>query len=491
MTSIHSEEMARRDGVGRSATPEARLYRQARIEHWDRTWESFRRSSWGRAYQRRLREVYRFFVPPGSRVLELGCGNGDLLASLAPSRGVGVDFSAAALRRCAELHPELERVQADAHDLPVEGPFDFVILSDLVNDLYDVQGVLEQVAGVASPETRVMLNAFSWAWQVPLGMAEAVGWKTPQLEQNWLTPEDVHNLLALTGFEMLRESREVLLPAPIPFLASFCNTFLVKLWPIQTLALTRVVVARPEPRPRDGQPTVSVVVAARNEEGNVEAIFDRVPDMGAGTELVFVEGHSRDDTYAAIERAIAARPGRRARLFRQKGEGKGDAVRLGFAEATGDVLMILDADLTVPPEDLPRFLDAVWSRRGEYVNGVRLVYPMEDEAMRPFNLIGNKFFTLALSWLLGQPIKDTLCGTKVLLRKDYERLAAGRSYFGDFDPFGDFDLIFGAAKLNLKMVDLPVRYRARTYGTTNIARWRHGFLLLRMVLYASTKLKFV
>ena len=213
--------------------------------------------------------------------------------------------------------------------------------------------------------------------------------------------------------------------------------------------------------------------------------------MGAGTELVFVEGHSKDDTYAAIEREIAAHPAQPAILLRQSGTGKADAVRLGFSKAGGEVLMILDADLTVAPEDLPRFYSALVSGKGEFINGVRLVYPMQGQAMRFFNILGNKFFSMAFSWLLGQPVKDTLCGTKVLWRADYELIAAGRSYFGDFDPFGDFDLIFGAAKLNRKIVDMPVRYRERSYGTTNISRWKHGFLLLRMLLLAARRLKFV
>jgi glycosyltransferase involved in cell wall biosynthesis len=166
-------------------------------------------------------------------------------------------------------------------------------------------------------------------------------------------------------------------------------------------------------------------------------------------------------------------------------------VRLGFQHAQGDILMILDADLTVPPEDLPRFYNALYKGRAEFINGVRLVYPMEKEAMRFLNLLGNKFFSLVFSWLLGQPIKDTLCGTKALWKTDYERIAANRSYFGDFDPFGDFDLLFGAAKLNLKIIEVPIRYRERTYGTTNISRWKHGWLLLRMVFFALRRIKFV
>jgi glycosyltransferase involved in cell wall biosynthesis len=238
-------------------------------------------------------------------------------------------------------------------------------------------------------------------------------------------------------------------------------------------------------------PRVSVIVPARNEAGNVPSIFQRVPEMGAGTELVFVEGGSTDNTRSAIEQAILTFPQREAVLYQQEGRGKGDAVRMGFIRARGDVLMILDADLTVPPEDLPRFYDALVSGKGDLVNGVRLVYPMEKEAMRFLNLLGNKFFSLVFSWLLGQPVKDTLCGTKVLWKSAYETIAANRSYFGDFDPFGDFDLIFGAAKLNYKITDIPVRYRERTYGTTNIDRWRHGWLLLRMVAFAARRLKFI
>ena len=234
-----------------------------------------------------------------------------------------------------------------------------------------------------------------------------------------------------------------------------------------------------------------MVVPARNEAGNIPAIFSRIPEMGGLTELLLIEGHSTDDTYAVMELEASRHPERHCTLLRQTGTGKGDAVRTAFDQALGDILMILDADLTVAPEDLPRFYEALVSGKGEFINGVRLVYPLEDRAMRFFNFLGNKFFSLAFSWLLGQPVKDTLCGTKVIWKKDYETLSANRSYFGNFDPFGDFDLLFGAAKLGLKIIDLPIRYRQRIYGTTNIQRWKHGWLLLRMVGFAAGKIKFV
>jgi glycosyltransferase involved in cell wall biosynthesis len=311
------------------------------------------------------------------------------------------------------------------------------------------------------------------------------------LPQNWLTIEDLTNLLYLSDFEVIRTSSEIMWPLWTPVVNGLCNRYLVKLAPFRWLGITNFLIARPRPETVEMEPIVSVVVPARNEAGNVPAVFERLPEMGGGTELIFVEGHSSDGTYEAIEREMEKRRRPRTKLFRQTGRGKGDAVRLGFAHSGGGVLMILDADLTVPPEDLPRFYEAWRSRQGEFINGVRLVYPMQERAMRFFNLAGNKFFSLAFTWLLGQSVKDTLCGTKVLSKADYERIAANRAYFGEIDPFGDFDLIFGAARLNLKIVDLPVRYRERTYGETNIQRWSHGALLLKMVLLAMRRIKFL
>jgi SAM-dependent methyltransferase len=463
-------------------------YQQTRIAHWDLVAKT--RTLWGGAgawYHQRLTEIYRFLAPPNLRVLELGCADGQLLAALQPARGVGVDFSNEMICRAKDKYPQLEFICADAHELSMlHEKFDIIILSDLVNDLWDVQRVFEQIEPLCQPHTRLILNFYSRLWQLPLNLAQSLKLATPNLFQNWLTREDIQSLLLLAGFEPVRMTQEILWPLPLGALA---NRFLVRLWPFYHLAFSNVVIARPIPEQMPSA-TVSVIVPARNESGNIKAIFERVPHMGSMTELIFVEGHSKDDTYTAIEREMAAHPSTPSLLLRQPGVGKADAVRLGFANAKSDVLMILDADLTVPPEDLPRFYEALASGRGDFINGVRLVYPMEKEAMRTLNFLGNKFFSLAFSWLLGQSIKDTLCGTKILWKKDYEQIAANRSYFGDFDPFGDYDLIFGAAKLNLKIVDLPIRYRERTYGTTNISRWKHGLLLLRMVAFAARRIKF-
>ncbi|MEI7769584.1 MAG: glycosyltransferase [Chloroflexales bacterium] len=471
--------------------PRFDAYTRERRGHYDVIAAADILPAWSNAYHRRIAEVYRFLVTPGQRVLEIGCGEGDLLAALEPAIGVGVDLSAAMVRRATARHPGLRFLQADVHQLSLAGPFDVIILSDLVNDLWDVQMALQQIAALCVPQTRVIINTYSRVWEQPLRIVRGFGLARPNLEQNWLTIEDIAGLLSLADFELVRSWQEVLWPLETPIIANLANTILAKVWPFNLIALSNFMIARPAGTAHPDEPTVSIIIPARNEAGNVPAIFARTPELGAGSELIFVEGHSTDDTYAAVEQAIAGNPGRRCALIRQTGKGKGDAVRAGFAAATGDILMILDADLTMPPEDLPRYYEALRTGKAEFVNGVRLVYPMEQEAMRYINLLGNKFFSLAFSYLLGQPIKDTLCGTKVLWRGDYERIAHNRAYFGDFDPFGDFDLIFGAARLGLKILDLPIRYRERTYGTTNINRWRHGLLLLRMTAFAAGRIKFI
>ena len=473
----------------------AREYQARRIAYWDAAARKV--DSWnglGGYYHRRLEEVYRSLVPSGQRVTEIGCGLGDLLAAVEPEFGVGVDFSGEMVSRASERHPYLRIFQGDAHHLPfICTGSDFILLSDLINDLWDVQGVLQQVRKRANPNAKIILNFYSRMWELPLTFAARLGLSASAPGKNWLTLEDVSNLLNLTGFEVIRSWTEIMWPFSTPLIGDLCNKYLVRMWPFNMGALTHLVVARPLPRRHSSfeQPKVSVIVPARNEAGNIANLFSRMPDMGLQTELVFVEGHSEDDTYGTIERNIARHPQYSCQLLPQTGSGKGDAVRLGFSNASGDILIILDGDLTVAPEDLPRFVAPLLSGAAQFVNGVRLVYPMEGEAMRTWNMVGNKFFSMIFSWLIGQFIKDTLCGTKVLWKRDYLRIAANRTYFGDFDPFGDFDLLLGAAKLNLRILDLPVRYRKRTYGTTNIQRWKHGLLLLRMALLAARKIKFV
>jgi glycosyltransferase involved in cell wall biosynthesis len=272
-------------------------------------------------------------------------------------------------------------------------------------------------------------------------------------------------------------------------LTTLLNGIVARVWGVRHLCLTWWVVARPMPVPSRRHLSVSIIVPCRNEAGMIEEIIERTPQVGSETELIFVEGGSTDGTRAEIERQINAYPERTISLYAQTGKGKGDAVRLGFTRARNELLMVLDADLTVAPEDLPKFYRALVDGRAELANGSRLVYDMQPGAMQFLNILGNKLFSAIFSSLLEQPVKDTLCGTKVLRKSDYEAIARSRSYFGDFDPFGDFDLLLGAARQRLRIIDVPVRYAARTYGQTNISRFRHGSLLLQMAAFGFYKLR--
>lgn len=441
-----------------------------------------------RTYHRLIEQIARFHVPPGHRVLEIGCGTGDLLAALRPARGVGVDVSPAMVEEGRRRHPELRFEHAAGEELELGETFDYIVLSDLMPFVHDLLALFRRVAAHSHPRTRIVVNSYNRTWRPVIRLAERLGLKPRKPMRNWVTAQDVRNLLELSGLEVVSSTSRVLMPKQVPLLTLVLNGFVANLWPFSRLCLTYWIVARPDPTPLD-EPSVSVVCPCRNERGNVAEVIRRLPRLGRETELIFVEGGSEDDTRAEILRRIELHPDRDISLVAQPGRGKGDAVRAGFAAAKHEVLMILDGDLSVRPEDLTKFELVIAEGRGELVNGSRLVYDVEPGAMRFLNLLGNKTFSRLFRAATGQHVKDTLCGTKVLHREDYERIASARSYFGEFDPFGDFDLLFGAARLNLKVVDLPVRYQPRTYGETNISRWRHGWLLLRMTGFAFWKFR--
>lgn len=435
----------------------------------------------------------RFLIPEGLRVLELGCGIGNTLAGLKPSFGLGVDFSPAMIERARRLHPELQFQVGDVEDpefiASLPGPFDVILIVDTIGSLDDCQAMFESLHGRCSRETRLVVAYYSHLWEPLLRVAEWFGWRAYQPEQNILSPSDIHALAGLSDFEVIKAESRLLSPLPLFGIGSLINRFISILPVIRQLSLRHYSVCRSMQQSHDDVRSASVIIPARNERGNIEPAIRRMPRFCDDLEIIFVEGHSSDGTLAEIRRVAETFRDFDIKVMTQPGKGKADAVFTGFDAARGDVLIILDADLTVPPEQLPKFWRSISTGKGEFISGSRLVYPMEHGAMQFLNLIANKAFSLLFSWLLNQRVTDTLCGTKVLRRADYKRLLAGRSYFGDFDPFGDFDLIFGAMKLNLRYVEVPVRYAARTYGETQISRFRHGLLLLKMVVFAFFRIK--
>ena len=437
----------------------------------------------------------RFSVPPGLKILEVGCGTGSLLAQLNPQAGVGIDISSKMIEIARQNFPQLQFACGDAEDpefmAQLQGPFDVIIMSDTIGALTDCQAALQNLHPLCTPDTRLIISYYSRLWEPVLKLAEVAGAKMPQPEQNWLSTGDICNLLQLSQFEIIKSEWRQLLPKRLGGVGTFVNRYLAP-WPIiNRFCLRNYVIARiathitRHPRPT----SATVLIPCRNEKGNIRNAIERIPAFCEQIEILFVEGGSSDGTLAEIEEVIAAYPNKTIRVLEQDGKGKGDAVRKGFAEARGEVLMILDADLTMPPEDLPKYFEAIASGQGEFINGSRLVYPMENDAMRFLNYLANALFSWLFTWILNQRFTDTLCGTKVLLRRDYRLISDNRAYFGDDDPFGDFDLIFGAVKLNKKVVEIPIRYAERVYGSTQISRFRHGWLLLKMVIHAFKKFK--
>jgi hypothetical protein len=452
-------------------------------------------------------KLYRHLVPQGS-LLVIGSDYPEIIKVLGAADSRGVAHSVDLSHKLSEL--------AEQH------LFDTILVVLDQAQVSDIQTFLDYVKPYCKMSTRVIFD-FPAPWWRSLPNVF-----TPQsasmFAQSALSISDMQRIMVLADYERVAAGTYELLPWSIPVLSWIFNSFLARVPWIAALCRRRWLVMRPVGA---GQPvgvegiesdrqlgvalqaaqdltasvatvsvstvpvaTVSVIIPCRNERGNIESAVLRTPIMGAKTEIIFVEGHSQDDTIGEIKRVAAAYSERNISWCVQTGKGKGDAVRAGFAAAQGDVLMILDADLTVPPEDLPKFFHALAENKGECINGSRLIYPMENEAMQTLNWWANHFFAALFSWLMGQRVTDTLCGTKVLWRKDYERIAANRAFFGEFDPFGDFDLLFGAAKLQLKILDVPVHYKNRVYGSTQIRRFVHGWILLGMSLYAMRKLKF-
>ena len=448
------------------------------------------------AYYDQDRQYMRFLISAGARVLDLGCGTGDLLAALEPSLGVGIDLSPAMIDRARSKYPDLKFYIGDTEDdaflETIEGPFDYIVLSDTIGLLDDIETALGGLHRLCTAETRLVIAYYSHIWEPLLWAATRVKMRMPQPPVNFISNTDFLNILDLSDFEAVRTKARQLVPRKAFGLGRLVNRYIAPLPIIHKLCLRTYIVARSRRIQARRNASVSVIIPCRNERGNIEAAIERLPRFASRMEIVFVEGHSTDGTYQECLRVRDLYAGSwDIKVFKQPGKGKGDAVRKGFDAAIGDILMILDADLTVPPETLPKFYAAITSGKGEFVNGTRLVYPMEHEAMRPLNLIANRLFAFVFSFLINQRFTDTLCGTKVLTDAAYRRIAEQRHYFGDFDPFGDFDLILGAAKSSLKIVEIPIHYGSRTYGETQISRFRDGLMLLRMVLFAFRKLKAV
>lgn len=449
-----------------------------------------------RYYYELLNRLLCFLIEPEKRVLSVRCGTGNLLAVVRPIHGKGIDICheiveiAQRRNHCFEFavaFPDKEEFRAAVGP---EEKFDYILFND-IGDTVDVLEALRNLKPFCQRHTRVLVVTYNRLWEPLVTFAEWIGMKVPRTEQNWLSTVDIANLLKLAGFEALETHRIAILPKYVPLLSAFLNRFCARLPLLKRLCMTQVVVGRllPTPVPTE-ELSVSVIVPCKDEKGNVEDAALRIPQLGRQTEIIFCDDQSTDGTAEEVLRVQALYPDKDIRLERGPGICKSRNVWTGFDAAKGDILMILDADLTTIPEELPYFIDVIASGQAEFVNGSRLVYPVPKGAMTTANMLGNKFFSAAFTYLLGQPVKDTLCGTKVLWRSDWERIKPMLGTWGIEDRWGDYELLFGAAKLNLKILDLPVHYQERIYGSTKMTKvFRNGLIMLKMCWHGFLKLK--
>jgi SAM-dependent methyltransferase len=458
-----------------------------------------RRENWikrNRYYYGLLGRLLRFLVQPHKHVLSVGCGTGYHLAAVTPAKGKGVDVCAEILEIAQQRNPSFEFAVAfpDKEEfrqaLEPGEKFDYILFND-IGDTVDVLQALRNLRPLCLRHTRLLVQTYNHLWEPLVTFAEWLGMKVPSTEQNWLSTADIRSLMKLAGFEPLETHWIVILPKYVPLLSTFLNRFCARLPLLKRLCMTQVVVARllPTPVPKE-ELSVSVIVPCKDERGNIEDAVQRIPQLGRRTEIIFCDDQSTDGTADEVLRVQSVYPEKDIHLERGPGVCKSRNVWTGFDAANGDILMILDADLTTIPEELPFFLDVIASGQGEFVNGSRLVYPVPKGAMTTANMLGNKFFSVAFTYLLGQRVKDTLCGTKVLWRSDWERIKPMLGTWGIEDRWGDYELLFGAAKLDLKIVDLPVHYQERIYGSSKMTKvFRNGLVMLRMCWHGFLKLK--
>ena len=462
---------------------------------------NFNREKWLKKNQVFHKEDIKFLkeiIPENSNILELGCGNGHLIDALKPKYGLGIDFSKRLILEANKKYPKINFIEADIENIPLSinksRKFDFVIICDTIGFLEDVEETLIKLHKFFHEGTRLIVSYYSPLWAPLLGLAEFFKLKMPIINSALLTPADISNFLEGAKFETVRVERKILIPFYFLGLERFINRFLAPLPLLSNICLRHYNISRSLNSINiSNKKSASVIIPCKNEQGNIKTAIKRLPKFVKNIEVIFVEGNSNDGTWEEIRTVIKRnnikKSGFSIKAFKQPGKGKADAVFFAFEKASNDILFILDGDLTVAPETLEKFWNKISSGEAEYVNGSRLVYPMDNNAMRFLNYIANKIFSILFSWLLGQRYTDTLCGTKVISKKNYERLKIKNKDLGNFDPFGDFFIIFGASRLCLKMTEVPIRYKARVYGVTQISRFSHGLLLLKMVIFAFLRLK--
>lgn len=429
-----------------------------------------------------LKNIFKEFVTEDASVLQIGYGLGDVLAGLFPNKAVSFDEDKNLAELSRRRYSNFKFIVGNLNEIDLKGKFDYIIMPNSVEHFTDIQTVLEKVRTNLADEGRLIMTLTNPKWQYVYDLLEKWGLKRPEEPKNWLKMRNLENIAELAGFEVSDSGFRLLIPTHIPILSNFINYRIKGKNTIASLAVEQFIVVKKSLEKKNKNYSCTVLIPCYNEEGNIAEAIARTPNFCKNLEILIVDDGSRDKT-ATIVRKVMKKDKRVKLISYKPNQGKGHAVRTGFDNAKGEIIMILDADMTVPPEELGRFYNVLASGQALFANGTRLIYPMEDQAMRSFNLLGNVGFSYAFSYILGQRVTDTLCGTKALFKKDYKKIKMTG------EGWGDFDLLFGASENNLKIKEVPVHYKKRVAGESKMKGLKHGFVMLKMVGKGFVRLK--
>ena len=433
-------------------------------------------------YHNLLRQIFKKYIPEGSKVLQIGYGLGDALAALYPQKAMSIDEDEELIDISKRRFPSIQFIKAKPEEVIVKGKYDYVIIPNSVAHFYDIQTVLEKTLKVLSKNSKVVMTATNPRWEQIFYILEKLKLKRPEDSRNWLRLADLRNIFEISGYDVEESGYSILIPAHIPFFSNLVNNFIKGSGFLAQFCVEEYIVARKAKLRRKKNLSCTVLIPCYNEEENIKQAIATVPKMGTKTEILVVDDGSSDKTAQVVKRVM--KKNKNLKLISYKpNQGKGYAVKKGFDAVVTDTMMIQDADMTVPPEELPRFFNLIAEGKADFVNGTRMIYPMEEEAMRQLNLVGNLIFSWIFSWLLGQKVTDTLCGTKALFKRDYKKIKMGG------ESWGDFDLLFGASENKLKIVDLPVHYKKRVAGKSKMKAFKHGLVLAKMCIVGLWRLK--
>lgn len=442
-----------------------------------------------RSYRLLISKEINKLIPNDNSVLDVGCGTGYLTNLINMEKISALEPNINLFNYAKNKYKNIKFYNQKAEDHNKK--YDYIILSDTLSYTFDLYEIFNSLKKNLNENGKTIITIYNPLFKPLIDFIKLLKFIPTKNNINWLTPSDIFNFLYLTDWEVIKFDKKIVFPFNIPFITSFINKFFEIFLPF--LCLKSIYVCKPKYKNIDlktrNQTSLSIIIPARNEEGNIEQILKRFPLINNKIELIFVEGNSTDNTWREIQDVSKKFPSLNVKFFQQPGSGKYDAVKFGISKSNGEFFLILDSDMTVPPEEIKKFYEILNSGKAEMVNGVRLVYPLERDSMQYLNFMANKFFSIAFSWIFRQRISDTLCGTKGMSKNNYLKIINQKNLFKLNDPFGDFELIFGAYFLNLKIVDIPIRYQKRYYGSTNIRRFFHGTVLLKILFKLIIKIK--